>query len=361
MTIEHVHMPLSKVAADWLIAVANPFHAAAPAGMLPLPSEIASVLWAAELHGVLPVVLRALSPSNSRQGAAPFEGGGAELELARQAIANARTRQLHQTGFELLLRHHAEQTLTALRAAGIAAAILKGPVFARRLYAQPTLRTFTDIDILIPFEARAAVSEVLQRGPFRLQTHDYREGKDYCEDQWVLVENPRISIEIHTDLVHNPKLRRAASATLSDVLNAGNGDAEEATALLFVATVHGAVSHQFDRLQHLVDVALAASGAAGAVDAERLATASRASGVMTAVHGALVLAGAAFAAAQCLALARALRPSLLDRLASGLVTPQAVLDARSNRRSASSWRRKALRQALRVGGRSHSSAQKPSA
>jgi hypothetical protein len=207
---------------------------------------------------------------------------------------------------------HAEKTLTALRAAGVAAAILKGPVFARRLYAQPTLRTFTDIDILMPFEARAAASEVLQRGTFRSQMRDYRDGKDYREDQWVLVEEPRISIEIHTDLVHNPKLRRAASVALADVINAGNGDAEDATAILFVATVHGAVSHQFDRLQHLVDVALAANGAAGEVDAGRLAAAARASGLMTAVHGALVLAGAAFADARCLALASALRPSALD-------------------------------------------------
>ena len=353
MTIEHVHAPLSKVAADWLIAVANPIHAAASASMLPLPWEIASVLWAAELHGVLPVALRALSPSNNGQGTAPFENGGPDVELARQAIANARTRQLHQTGFELLLRHHAEKTLTALRAAGVAAAILKGPVFARRLYVQPTLRTFTDIDILIPFEARAATSEVLQRGPFRSQMRDYREGKDYREDQWVLDEDPRISIEIHTDLVHNPKLRRAASVALADVINAGNGDAEDATAILFVAAVHGAVSHQFDRLQHLVDVALATNGAAGEVDVGRLAAAARASGVMTAVHSALVLAGAAFADARCLALARALRPSALDRLASGLVTPRAVLDARSSRRSTSSWRRKALRQAIRLGGSRH--------
>jgi hypothetical protein len=151
--------------------------------------------------------------------------------------------------------------------------------------------------------------------------------------------------------VHNPKLRKRASITLGDVADAGGGDTEDATAILLVAAAHGAISHQFDRLQHLVDVALAAEGAAGAIDGGRLSQVARNCGVLGAVHAGLTLAGTAFGCRSCHALAKGLRASAFERLGSGLVTPRAVLTARSNRRSGSSWRRKALRQVIRLGGR----------
>jgi hypothetical protein len=270
-----------------------------------------------------------------------------EIQSAQRAIAAARTRQVHQIGFELLLKHHGERVVRALHLAGIEAAMVKGPIFARRLYAEPAMRSFTDIDILIRLHTRSAASEVIRDLGLSLHAHDYRAGKDYCEDLWLLVDDPRVGIEIHTNLVHNPKLRRATSVTLSDVIDAGNGDTEDATAILFIAAAHGGFSHQFDRLQHLVDVALAVKGVAGPIETERLYRVARASGVLAAVHAALVIAGRAFGDPRSHAIAEALHPSPLNRLASSLITPRTVLAARSSRRNGSSWRRKALRQVLR--------------
>jgi hypothetical protein len=348
--VDH-HAPLSNAAAAWLMAVAHPAAAHASRRALPDLSEVGPVLHAATLHGVLPAVLAALRGAGDLGAVAGRSGSAAEVDAANKAIAAARAQQVHQTGLELMLRHHGERVVKALGAAGIAAAILKGPVFARRLYREPAMRTFTDIDIIMPRPTRGAVIAIMRDLGFAMREHEYRAGKDYSEDSWQLASEPRVSIELHVDLVHNPKLRRRASVTLGDVADAGGGDTEDATAILLVAAAHGAVSHQFDRLQHLVDVALAAEGAGGAIDGGRLSQVARNCGVLGAVHAGLTLAGAAFGSQACRALAEKLSPSTFERLASGLVTPRAVVTARSSRRSSSSWRRKALRQVIRLGGR----------
>jgi hypothetical protein len=345
------HAPLSNAAAAWLMAAANPVAAHAHRRALTALSEVGPVLHAAALHGVLPAVLAVLRAAGELGAVAGGSGRAAEVDAAKKAIAAARAQQIHQTGFELMLRHHGERVVKAFGAAGIAAAILKGPVFARRLYREPAMRTFTDIDIIMPRPTRGAVIAIMRDLGFAMREHEYRAGKDYSEDSWQLASEPRVSIELHVDLVHNPKLRRRASVTLGDVADAGGGDTEDATAILLVAAAHGAVSHQFDRLQHLVDVALAAEGAGGAIDGGRLSQVARNCGVLGAVHAGLTLAGAAFGSQACRALAEKLSPSTFERLASGLVTPRAVVTARSSRRSSSSWRRKALRQVIRLGGR----------
>ena len=347
MSLPDHHAALSLRARAWLLDAANPFAS----GPLPAPDpfEIAAVLHAAELHGVLRQAVRALAPAIPVTEALP-EDGHASANTAAGALALARAKLIRQAGFELLLRHHGDKVLAGLTAAGVPAAIVKGPVFARRLYKEPSLRTFTDIDIMIEPEARERAGEVMRVAGFKLHELAYRSGQDYLEDKWLLETDTGVSIEIHGDLVHNPRLRSKCSVMFSDVIKAGEGNSEDATAILLVAAAHAALSHQFDRLQHLADIALAASAAAGEIDAGRLARVAGRCGVKTAVHAALTLAGRAFGNQAALHLAAELRPSRLDAVAGRLISAQAVLEARSGKRSKRSWRRKALRQALRLGG-----------
>ena len=195
MTITNLHNPLSKAGAEWLLAVANPLGGAKPSAA-PAPAEVPVLLRAAEVHGVLPAVLKALSLNINLNGAANDTPSSVEIRNARQVIADARTRQVPRVGFELLLKHHGEAVLAALRAAGVEAAMLKGPVFARRLYTNPAMRSFTDIDIIIPVEARTTACDVLRGAGFELHSREYRAGKDYCEDNWLLIADPRVGIEI---------------------------------------------------------------------------------------------------------------------------------------------------------------------
>jgi hypothetical protein len=279
------------------------------------------------------------------------KGTTGEIEQADAAIRSAESLLLHQTGSQLLLVHHAEQILASVKGAGAEATIVKGPVFARRLYPTPALRMFTDVDVLIAPSDRDVVKGLMHGLGFVLAEEAYRGQEDYFEDKYVLAKNPHVLIEIHSNLVHNPRMRRSASVGLSDVTRAGNGDCEEATALLFVAAAHGAVSHQFDRLQHVLDIALAASGAAGPVDADRLRSVSEACGVLTPVYAALTLAARMFPHPALPLLASQLQPRISTRIAGRLVTPEVVLGARSEGRSRSSWRRKALRQLIVRTGR----------
>ena len=331
MSVSILHAPLTPAAADWLLCCAHPDpFSHSPSYLLPI-DEIDAILDAAELHGVGPACIRLL-----------------QTVAAAPTIRAAQNRLGYQAAQELMLCHHGEGIVQALRAAGVDAMIIKGPVFARRLYHRDISRTFTDIDILIRVGDRDAASRIMRERGFTQHEPAYRAKKDYSEDQWSRSEPAHIPVEVHGNLVHNPQLRAAMSVTYADVLAAGNGDGEDATALLFVAAAHGAISHQFDRLQHLVDVALAASGAAGSIDSDRLATTAASTGTKAAVYAALVVAGNLLAVPACHDIASQLRPSRYDRFAARLITHSTVLQARSSERSASSWRRKAFRQALRL-------------
>jgi hypothetical protein len=331
--------PLGARAAAWLVHLADP-QRLAPAPPGPPPWEEAhAILEAASAHGVLPAVLRGLAQASRASGGA----GGA-------ALAQARARLAAQAGFGLLLSHHAARLLPALAEAGIGATLVKGACFARRIYPDQGLRGFTDLDILVAQQDRRAAGEVLARLGFVEETPEYRAGEDYAEEKWLLAADRSVMVELHGDLVHNPRLRRALHLDRAALLAAGGGDAEDTSALLLVAAVHGATSHQFDRLQHVVDVLLLGRGAAGAVDAARLKRVAEGCRARTALCVALLVASRLFGDAACAALARRLGAGAAARLGAALIAPGVVLRAPTDARGRDSWRRKALRELLRLGG-----------
>ena len=347
MSIDIRHKALKKSSRRWLINACNPWNMGDSAVEDVPAAEVRDLLFAAELHGVLPIVHKRFRQLFAQHSTSSNPAASALAD----AIRNARQILVGQAAFELMLRHQAERVMAEFRQIGLDAAVIKGPTFARRLYAEPSLRSFSDIDILIPVGSRAVVGGIMSKLGFKAVERDYRGSTDYFEDVWVLESDRRIQVEIHANLAHNPKLRRFASVTYEDVLAAGGGDPEDATALLFVAASHGALSHQFDRLQHVVDVTLAAAGAAGPIDAQRLRAVAERSGVLRAIVSALVLANRTFGCTECANLVQALRPGLMDKLASRLIDPETVVAARSTSRSARSWRRKVFRQSLRMGSK----------
>ena len=248
-----------------------------------------------------------------------------------------------------MLAHHAARASASFRERGLHAAVVKGATFARRLYADPSLRTFTDVDLLIRAQDRAEASEVMENLDFELFTFEDRAGKDYFEDKWILKSQKNVMVEVHIDLVHSPKLRRAMSLTYDDLLDAGDGDVEAATALLLVAGAHGAIGHQFDRLQLLVDVARAATGSGGPIDVELLRLVAARCGLQVALVAALDLAGRTFDVPACRDLARQIDNSLLARAASLCLSPKLVVTAQSTNRVLGSWRRKTFRQLMGLG------------
>lgn len=342
-----LHLPLDRDGERLLIQLADPMRRDPPPVALPEPEQLELLISAAARHGVLPAAIRGLNAlvAQARDNEAPDAG----LEAAGKVLKSARLKLAHQTGMQMKMAHHARRIMAAFALAGISGVVVKGAAFAERLYPDPTLRTFTDIDVLIAEADRQKVGDVMGPLGFELFEFEDRKGKDYHEQKWLLPPHNDIMIEVHSNLVHSPKLRGTMSVRYEDVLEAGGGDGNNATALLFVAAAHGAIGHQLDRLQHLVDVMQAARGAAGPVDAGRLARVSRKSGVTLAIAGALELTGKSFGEPRCTELARQLMPSKFARLPGQLLSPGLVVRGQSAARARGSWRRNLFRQALKMG------------
>ena len=343
------HRPLDRDGERLLIHIADPLRGAIPPPVrLPAAEGLETLLRAAGIHGVLPAAIRNLSGLIENEDRESEIADSAVLETLRGRLEAARLALAYQTGRQMLMSYHARRVMAGFAAASIPGAIVKGAAFAQKLYPEPSLRTFTDVDILIPAAHRHRTGDVMRPLGFELFEFEDRKGKEYHEQKWLLGGKQEVMIEVHSNLVHSPKLRGAMSIGYEDVCAAGKEDCSDATALLFVAATHGAIGHQLDRLQHLVDVTPTARGAAGPVDAARLARVSQRCGVTLAVVGALELAGKTFSESRCLDLARRLLPSPIARLPGQLLSPELVVRGQSLSRGRGSWRRNLFRQALRI-------------
>lgn len=351
MSLRVGHASLSSAASAWLAALSDPWaRAPAPTGQIQA-AEFPLFIEAALAHGVLPAVARNL------QGLA-VGGHGKVLfdDASTQHFIESCSKELSQrlvilAGRNLLLARHAANITATFASEAVPAALVKGPVFARRLYPQPADRSFTDIDILIAPSSLPASFSILERLGFIRAAGNTDHGREHDEFKWILPGNDLILVEIQTDLIHSPNLGTGIRFNYGDLLAAGNGDSEDATALLLVAAVHGAAGHQFERLQLAVDVLQAARGVAGPIDRRRLVQVAHATGSTVAVQAALDLVHGIFDEPLARELADTLSSASWRRLRRGLVSRRVVLRAQAYGAGRDSWRRRALREIIRRGGK----------
>jgi hypothetical protein len=219
------------------------------------------------------------------------------------ALIDARDRLMRRTAFTLVLRGQLKEIASAFDAAAVLFIVLKGPEFADRLYSDPALRPFTDLDILLPKKALDAAGECMRRLGYRPSTA--AGGKypgRYGEQSWRLPDRPAGMVELHWNMVNSPPLRRRLSVEYEHLAPA-EGSATTPSALLLMAAVHAAASHRFDRLQLLCDIAQAAREAAGPLDAEWLRESAARTGSVFALSTGLRLAGEALREERCADLA----------------------------------------------------------
>jgi hypothetical protein len=334
-----------RVRDRWLLVLAYP-----PASREALPSrrlnggEFAELFQRADFHGVLPSVVAGVRRTAAQCGAervARATGSGASGMLD-EALKAAEERLILRTVQVLHLRRQTEEACGALKDAGVPHLVLKGCEFADRLYDPPALRTFTDVDLLVPsshVEAAGRVMRSLGYAPLKSRT---RHEADYAECAWRRPGGRGGAIEVHWDLVNSPALRRGLSVTYED-LQRTDDERASAASLLLIAAVHGAASHSFDRLGPLCDLALAARGAAGEMDVRWLGAAIERTGAGLALTAGLKLAGELFGEPACATLARRLRlPSRW--LWRACLSPSMVLRSHARR---DSFRRQGFRQLLK--------------
>ena len=289
----------------------------------------------ADRHGVLPVFVKNLH-KNSPDAAHELQQGSTPARLAQLAAMG------------LFLRTLALELFQQFRNRGIPAVLIKGPLIAQRAYRPASLRTYIDIDLLIPRSAWAAVRDVMTATGHQPAPSTMKYDSGYGEEQWLHPEHPGCSFEVHWNLVNSPTIRRGLSVTYEDLnpqpATDPLGESLSPAALLLIAAVHGAASHSFDKLQQLCDVAQIARSAAGPVDQSQLADMTRATGAQLALHAALSLAGRLLEDESCLELLS--RLNLNKSPASRLLNRQSVLSG-EKADLASRMRRRMFRQALK--------------
>ena len=133
---------------EWLLALCDPEGPKSPLpGRRLNGTDISSLCLLANMHGVLPAVLRQvelLLCDAPAQLLADANTGSEVLAL----VAQARNRLAQRFAMAMFLARRL-QRLPRTAAEGVDAIVLKGEDFAARLYAQSALRTFGDIDLLV--------------------------------------------------------------------------------------------------------------------------------------------------------------------------------------------------------------------
>ena len=313
---------------DWVVHCADPFWSIArlPRGRLP-PERVDELIEQADAHGVLGALLQNF-PSFATDPA--FETG---LEAAqRRHRANA--------AFSLMLTREADVLMVGMRDS--AAAVVKGPVFARTIYPKTTLRCFTDIDVLIAPEALSRMNEALADRGFRMAESSPASGPR--EWKWLHRDNDRVMVEVQTDLIHANSLRDVMSLPFSLIADRPDGPA----ALLLVALIHGS-GHQYERLQQVVDICQAARALQGEAEERRFEDLVRAANARFASVAGLGLAHSIFLEPRCREIARALGPVRHQRLAGVLLDQNVVMSTMDGRRASYGWRRQAFRWLIKQG------------
>ena len=335
-------MPLS-----WLVPLSDPegLKLSVPPPAL-TGTALSKLLDVAHIHGVLAATVSNLSAAAAGGSAELIATGGRQDFEA--ALASKRSLLRSEMAFSLLLRQQANNLMQALSAKSIPAFVLKGSHFADRLYSPPSLRTFTDVDIMAPTDALPDISTVLaELGYRRTDPGSKKHATHYGQEAWQPDGRPGGLVEIHWDLVNSPAIRAKVSCSFYDLQFEAASNIFRYTpspaSLLLAASVHAATSHSYDRLLQLYDIRQLCIGKAGKIDTEYLSETLGRIGCRASVMMGLYLCWSVLKSEECLDLAGRLKLAMPTSL-KALITPS-MLQRHPTR--IDKLRRKILRELLK--------------
>ncbi len=325
--------------ASWLVNASDPTGMEPSNRLRPLSGQgLEELCLRADAHGVLPAVVQNLRTFAETHGLhhvlrdSPGKADLAEQFAARLQSADKMLRK--RTAICMLIRRQADQLTAALGTKGIPVGILKGPQFADRLYPHPALRTFTDVDLLVPPSAvEDADATILDLG-YRPKASHMKYAEGYGERSYLTSGPAGGAAELHWNLVNSPSIRRGLSVEFDDLQLSDSSEWKLSPAsLMLIAAVHGAASHGFDRLQLLWDVCQAARGTAGEIDDDWLADTTRRCGAQFALAASLDMAGGILGEPRCRAMYNRLALPRYGKVWRVLLTRGVVLRAHAYRDS----------------------------
>ena len=305
-------------------------------GELPRPELNGKVVDLADRQGVLGVVVTNLT--RLEQDGHACKG---QSELGPR-VANIVARRVSMC---LALRSQAAEVMAAMRQVGVPTVILKGSDFADGLYDHPSLRWYTDVDLLIPEPGRVAARQAMNQLGYQITTAGMKYAQGYGEEVWWRDQRSAGAVEVHTNLVNSPTIRRGVSVAFGDLELIDNGAAlcPSPAARVLIAAVHGAASHGFDRLQLIVDLVQAVRRCQGG-DEQRLKEMIAGSGAGLSMAMGLSLGYALLGEEACPQMARRLGLSQPRWPARLLLSPSVVMRGHARR---DSIRRQIFRQMLK--------------
>ena len=325
-----------------LLALADPRGPARAIDLAPPePEKLRRLLELADWHGALAIVMENLKQLTG-QGNGPwhsFQPDPTAWEWANQQLR-------YRTGLSLVLRQQAQELTSRMQEAGLLVLVLKGCDFADRLYSHPSLRPFTDVDLLIPERILPETRQVFRNLGYLPVPVPMKHVTGYGEESWRHPARPGGMVEIHWNLVNSPSLRRALSVTCENLQleTHQSRPRPSAAAVLLIAAVHGVASHGVDRLQVLCDVVQAVRGTAGALDETWLVQAVPQTGTDRALATALALAYKMYREPACLDLMKRLGIGRRAWPGNLLLSRGVILRAHAVR---DSFRRQLLREFLK--------------
>jgi len=294
---------------------------------------LSNVLVAARLHGVMAIIGRKLASSDIVPGSLSTEATAVLLEQREQ--------QMLVMGQSMLLEHHAHRLEKRFAEAGVAAEIVKGPSFAKRLYKTRSDRPFTDIDFLVAMDSLPEANKVISGLGFTRPQKFWDNAVRDQEYKWLLDDNRSVLIELHGNLVHYPALRRHLSFGYAELMQARKAGDQGRVADIIIAVVHSACGHKFHRLNMLVDVLQAARCL---TEPDSLKSAATRLGATLEVAVTLGVVGDLFDDDRLRILSRHISQHGSVRLGRRLVSPETVLSAQSECNGTSRIRRHLFRQ-----------------
>jgi hypothetical protein len=335
---------------QWLLALADPEYLRGNLPRQRLDTEnVVSVCVHAELHGVLPATLKQVDRLLHSQPEKILSTPGSNSEVI--AVINPmRKRVAERSAIALFLGAESRKIPDELRAAGAEAIVLKGADFATRLYTPPVLRPFIDVDLLVRVGDWDCVSATMSRLGYAPRETSLKYASGYSERTWEHPAMPGAMVELHDNLVNSPTIRRGVSVRFEDLpLERGADGQLRATpaGLLIIASVHGAASHSFDKLQHLCDIVQIVRGRAGRIDEASLRECMARTGAGFSVAMGLDLTARTFNETAATDLLARLKLRWPRRTARLLITQALVVRSQGPRRRGVSWRRQTLRQMLK--------------
>jgi hypothetical protein len=295
-------------------------------------AQLNDLLEEAGRHNIRPALVRNLGLVLRTAPDTLIAGAPQAIEMATSSLlAHANELRLLDVARAVVLADIAHDLLDRAAKAGLPVALAKGADFAAAAYGGLHNRTFTDIDLLVRPQAEVALGDILAGLGFMSQEPP-RKHASRTERKWTK-PHPHVGtilVEVHTDMVHTPELRRHMSLTYDAYADPGKGGVTPA-ARLIMAALHGATSHLFARLQYVVDgLMIARLG----VDAKELAERAKLSGARLPLATNLRLAAGIYGCPHSRALFDALQPVPWSRVERRIMTAAMVISSKGPHR----WR-----------------------